>query len=44
MIAVIFEVDVPAEAKGEYLDWAAELLRDFPGTPPIPTHPLENQP
>ena len=25
MIAVIFEVDVPAEAKGEYLDWAAEL-------------------
>lgn len=25
MIAVIFEVDVPADAKGEYLDWAAEL-------------------
>lgn len=25
MIAVIFEVDVPAEAKAEYLDWAAEL-------------------
>ena len=25
MIAVIFEVDVPAAAKGEYLDWAAEL-------------------
>lgn len=25
MIAVIFEVEMPAEAKGEYLDWAAEL-------------------
>ena len=25
MIAVIFEVDVPAGAKGEYLDWTAEL-------------------
>lgn len=25
MIAVIFEVDMPAEAKAEYLDWAAEL-------------------
>ena len=25
MIAVIFEVDVPADAKGEYLDRAAEL-------------------
>ncbi|MFP6517594.1 TraM recognition domain-containing protein, partial [Pseudomonas aeruginosa] len=30
------------------LDWAAELLRDFPGTPPgaafVPTHPQENHP
>ena len=25
MIAVIFEVEMPAEAKGECLDWAAEL-------------------
>ena len=25
MIAVIFEVEMPAESQAEYLDWAAEL-------------------